>query len=42
MEKGEEEKEKKDWQNKVDIAYQNWKYNNLHKNIKNYFNECSQ
>jgi hypothetical protein len=28
------------WKQSVDNAYQTWKYNDLHKNIKTYFNEA--
>ena len=29
---------KSEWQLKVDNAYKQWKYNDLHRNIKNHFN----
>ena len=28
------------WQTKVDDAYKEWKYNDLHQNIKSYFNQA--
>ena len=33
---------KAEWQLKIDEAYHSWKYNDLHKNIKCYFNECKR
>ena len=29
------------WKQNVDNAYQNWKYNDVHKNIKTHFNEAN-
>ena len=29
-----------EWQTKVDDAYKEWKYNDLHQNIKSYFNQA--
>ena len=37
MEKG---GHKPEWQLKIDNTYQDWKYNDVHKNIKSYFNEA--
>ena len=30
-----------EWKAKVDSAYQDWKYNDIHKNIKSYFTEIN-
>ena len=35
-----EEENKEKWKIQIDNAYHNWKYNNLHKDIKSYFNNC--
>ena len=35
-----EEENKENWKLQIDTAYHNWKYNNLHKDIKSYFNNC--
>ena len=32
---------KNDWQLQVDSAYKEWKYNDLHKNVKTHFKECN-
>ena len=35
-----EDNEKPSWQMQIDDAYVQWKRNDLHKNIKSYFNDC--
>ena len=37
-----DENSKTEWQLKIDQAYLDWKQNDLHKNIKFYFNECNR
>ena len=32
---------KRDWQLKVDDVYKDWKYNDLHKNIKTHFKDAN-
>ena len=31
-----------EWKTKIDNAYQEWKYNEIHKNIKTFFNDANK